>query len=157
MGATETYNPANVHRRFDADLPSVACDAAIELDELSRGRSNDVTRLEQLAGIISSRVSDVPDPTSLTAQFDPHAVVVLHGALTSVAHPAPLDRLEEVVKSVAGLNRRLASVVDAVRAGKDIADEELANLRLFCLALSRVAASYEASLEEIGPDHPDRR
>src|SRR5712692_6410821 len=84
-------DPGISSARLGQDLPSVACQAAIELDNLILGRVSDLPGVRELSARLSEEVPEVPDLNSPLSLVDPSTVVALHGTLQESRITAPSD------------------------------------------------------------------
>lgn len=138
-----------VHRGVGADLSSLACHAAIELEGALGGRPLDIGAVGKLASIIASGQYGSTDTTRSAFLIDPTATVVLSQAiLDSNLVEGPIRREEEllpVMDTIADRLQRLASVDGAGSVGP----QEVEKMRDFCLALSKgISDSLPSIFEE---------
>lgn len=140
MASTETMETK-------ASLSSLACRAAIELDNLLIGRHDKgLASFSKLASLLNSRLTvsegeaERSDPITLAMLRS-----ALHDAGSTIAEP---QRLQDLVNEAAHLTSRLERATGQSNHG------ELAALRTFCVALSKVAARYEHPIEDLESSHP---
>jgi hypothetical protein len=139
------------------DLPSVACQAAIELDNLILGRTTDLPSVTELSNRLTEEVPDVPDLNSPLSLVDPSTVVALHGTLQEAPIIAPSDDIGDLTRRAGEIVRRLRAVSADPQAARAKDPEGLRKLKEFCLILSRRSAAATGDPDESRPPHPYRR
>ena len=147
-----------------SDFPGLACHAAIELDNLLRGRSAEVHAVAMLASVLAGTRSSCQGgaPVTFGLLFDPSsdptdAVTVnraLRDSQVAEAEPRTVDELVGELKRIESTLRAISEQPQTV-VSRDAA--ELERMRAFCLALSRRSASERESPEDWEPSHPYRR
>jgi hypothetical protein len=143
--------------RLGHDLPSVACQAAIELDNLILGRGTSLSGVAELSNRLTEEVPNVPDLNSPLSLVDPSTVVALHGTLQEACITGPSDDIADLTRRAGEIVQRLKSVSDNPQAARSAGLEELHKLKDFCLILSRRAAATSGDPDEARPPHPYRR
>lgn len=138
-------------RVLDTDLPILASEAAIDIQNILSNISVDLTAIRRLAQRLKNSIE------ADNAGGSPH----------SLMDPATLSVLSEaMVQSVEGFASQ--SVEDLLREAFKIAGElsigdpksnrpSLEQARDFCVALSRAAMAYHKSIRDLSPSHPFRR
>lgn len=136
-------------RVLDTDLPILASEAAIDIQNILSNESEDLTAIQRLAQRLKNSIE------ADTTGGSPH----------SLMDPATLSVLSEaMVQSVEGFASQ--SVEDLLREAFKIAGElsdtksnrpSLEQARDFCVALSRAAMAYHKSIRDLSPSHPFRR
>src|SRR5262245_18402821 len=126
-----------ISARLGHDLPSVACQAAIELDTLLLGRTKDLPSVAELSRRLSEEVPPVLDLNSPLSLVDPSTVVALHGTIEESRLAAPSDDIIVLTQDAGEIVRRLKAVSDDPAAARASDLEELRKLKEFCLILSR--------------------
>jgi len=154
--------PTNVDPRFSSarlgrDLPSVACQAAIGLDNLILGRANGLPGVAGLSARLSEEVPAAPDLNSPLSLVDPSTVVALHGTIQESRLAAPSDDIVVLTRQAGEIVRRLKAASDDPAAARASHLEELRKLKEFCLILSRRSAATAGDPDESRPPHPYRR
>lgn len=148
--------PARAHESgLGHDLASLACDAAIELDNLTRDPSQPATAVRLLAERLTQELPDATDLTCPKYLVAPSTVTVMSRAISesSLAEkPTDLRGLTKAAGLIAGLLMRVSDD-NAARAEK----KTLESLRSFCLLLSKVAAAARQSGVDNRPQHPYRK
>jgi hypothetical protein len=134
-------------RVLDPDLPLLATEAAIDIDNLISNRSKDMTAIHKLAELLKNSVK-------LNSAGSPH----------SLMDPATLTILSEAVAQAAGDNKIEKLLSEAVNIGVSLSSEdpmkspaELERAREFCIALSVAVATYRKSIHDLRPMHPFRK
>lgn len=135
------------------DLPSLACEAAVEIDNLARGRNGDLSAVRALADTITKSVT-VDQPSSPASLLNPTTAVVLRraiGAVTGAGQPRKLDELLSKASEIAASLRSVAATPETPPMPRTLEE-----LRAFCVALSNSAAAARRPPIE-RPEHPFRR
>lgn len=131
------------------DLATMACRAAIELDNTILGRGQRLETVKRLADQMSYLVARIK-PTSPTSFTDPTAVVLMKRAVEDFAigkaHPSTVDELAEIASTI---QQSLRELLKEQQPSKD----HLQKMRSFCLALSESASSYQHSIDELRQPH----
>lgn len=143
---------------LESDLPSLASQAAIELDNLILGRSSQVEAIRRLALRIGESVERDAEPASALSRLDPKTVVVIKRAIDDALRlNAPLTTVDELVHETGKIRERLERVSQNPQALQQHGIDSLKQMRAFCLALSRRASAHEQSMDDRKPPHPFRR
>jgi hypothetical protein len=155
MSSASVTGPASLDE-LENDLPSIAAQAALELDHLSLGRPIGFSATQRLVELISHAVTDVPEPTSPSSLLNPSTAVALGKAIdeTLYAGQARTSRLPELIKQAGRFKDRLAAVVQDPSAATAAEKEELRNV---CVALSRQAVAVESITRRYRRDHPFKK
>lgn len=136
-------------RALDADLPFLASEAAIDLDNLRSGTSDELDAVRRLAARLKNSVAkSSPAQTPHTA-MDPATLMVLGEAVTvSAAQGVTSQKVEDLLV-------KAGEIADFL-SGERLTDEpgKLDTALLFCVALSRAALAYGKSLRDLRPSHP---
>ena len=139
---------------LDPELPSLASNAAVELDLLINDEPTDLGAVRQLGERLNKSL-DKPAPTSLCGLHVDTETETILGQAFLQAPEAKADSatiLKELAHRTEEIARQLSST--ALETERKTA---LELPRAFCLALSQSAAAYRQSLMEIRPPHPFRR
>lgn len=150
-------NVPDVMLSEDIDLSSVACRAAIELDDLLIGRSEGVEAVRHLGSIISRSIPPEKDSTSPNWLLDPSAFVIVNRAIHNAQSEKALGTVEGLVREAGEIVQRFEQLARNPTQFKDSRNAEVAEMRAFCLALSRSASASKKSPIEWTPKHPFRR
>jgi len=136
----------------DTSLSTLACQAAIELDNYINNQSTEGHALAKLAARISGSIiqSDAAEPP-----MNPSAVVVMKCAIQdSNWSNERMTNLQDLIGQARKITDRL-SFLAAHR--NDAATGDVSKLRLFCLTLSKLSLAAERARAQTRPDHPFRR
>ncbi|HEY4263213.1 MAG TPA: hypothetical protein VGM98_23830, partial [Schlesneria sp.] len=127
---------------LDSELPSLASQAAVELDLLLSGASVDIAAVKRLALRLQSTIIDagsVPAHKSLAANTA--TVAVLGQAWNqSGTQQQQVTDVDELGNKTAEIAEKLAAVTPGHQ------DTALVWMRAYCLALAKCAASYRKSI-----------
>jgi len=136
---------------LDLNLSLLACRAAIELDNLLLDRIMDFKAMPLLAETLKRIES------STSFSLDPGEALVLNRAIASSSIIAkPSETTDQLLKSASDIRGLLEKVMANPQDYKSNT-EVLINLRAFCVELSKSAASYNRTMDEMEPKHPFRR
>ena len=144
----------------EVDLATVACDAAIELDNLIIGKSTNLKAVNRLieeiknVGELSQTEAERGFPL---ANLSPATAVDLNNAI-AVSEISDLkanlfDLSKETKRIVENLRKVVKDPQEAIRQDQ----VGVGKLKSFCLALSRFALARKFSLYEAESWHPYRR
>ena len=140
------------------DLASLACDAAIELDNLILGRSEALDAVHRLATTISEVLSSTAQTSAQIAWLDPTTVVVMKRAIDdSIAPKTPVTTVPELVQEANKIKKRLIGLEGNTSSLKLQDMKDIEQMRAFCLALSKRASAQGQPLYDRKPDRPFRR
>jgi hypothetical protein len=145
------------HAKLGHDLPSIACQAAIELDNLILDRGRSLPAVAELSNRLAEEVPNVPDLNSPLSLVDPSTVVALHGTFQEAPTTGPSDDIADLIQRASEIVKRLMMASNNPQAARFADLEELRKLKEFCLILSRRAAAASGDPDEAGPPHPYRR
>ncbi len=136
------------------DLASVALKAATDLDNLIRHKPSDLEGVRELARQLAAKV--VKDAGARPASLvDPTTAIVLGRAVGDTPGGMRPQQVREVAAATEQWIEQMADLVDAAGTADDLS-RSLANLRSFCLAVSRHATAMTPTPLE-RTDHPFRR
>lgn len=139
------------------DLPTLACNAAIELDNLLLQRTERLPAVRRLSERLTEEVPELIDLASPLSLVDPSTVVALHGTLQESQISSPSDQLSDLTRQAGEIVRRLKATSEDPRTARARDEGGLRQLREFCLIFSRRAAATSRDPEESRPQHPFRR
>lgn len=138
------------------DLASLACSAALELDNLSRGRGEPTLEaVPRLATAISNLANEIHRGSS-EPLHNPATLVVMNKAIADSHFSPPMKRVDDLYREAGKISDLLSSLASA-RPPVEADRSNLTKLRAFCVALSQLISAYQRSSEEIEPEHPYRR
>jgi hypothetical protein len=137
-------------RLYDADLPMLAAQAAIELDSLRRGRSIGLKTVSDIGQRLRSSV-DISHDSGRRAVLDSGAFAIVGQALDSSEWSGRLKTTNQLINETAEIAEAMNNLDDAADPGL------IEKIRNFCVALSRYAAAYRQSLHDLAPADSFRR
>jgi hypothetical protein len=138
-------------RALDPDLPLLAAQAAMELDNFRLQHGSEFDAVAQLATRLKNCFANVPDSPKTKALLDSGAVSILGRALDS-------SRWAEKVSTLSQLSQELWKVAELLeRVPSSPKDLPIEKIRDFCVALSECAGSYRQSFNDLRPSNPFRR
>ncbi len=144
--------PPQNHQRLrvlDSDLPFLASEAAIDIDNLLSDRAKDFTAMRRLAELLNNSLDiESSAPRSL---MDPATLIVVGGAVAEAIATQSLKKIEDLLHGAVKIAKSLSS------EDPTASPSELEQARDFCLALARAAVTYRKSINDLRPAHPLRR
>lgn len=143
--------------QIENDLPSLACQAAIEIDDVILNRSRELKAVPRLATLIAESIPNVSDMATQASLLDPTAVVVVNRALMDSTFGPTLKKVEELVATTERMTQSLKDLTTNPPMFRSAKPDELKKMRAFCLALSRHASAADRTWEEESQRHPFRR
>ncbi|RJR46232.1 MAG: hypothetical protein C4576_11115 [Desulfobacteraceae bacterium] len=135
---------------LDPDLPFLASEAAVDLDNLLSDRSRELTAIRQLAEQLKNSIS-LSMPSQPRALMDPATLTIVGDAMLQVVEEKRDSKIENLLALAAVMAEHLLSD-DPAKNRKG-----LEQARDFCVALSRAATIYRKSILDLRPQHPFRR
>lgn len=141
----------------ELDLSSLACDAAIELDNLIRGKSQDLGTVKKLIVEIEDLGKGLSNSARHggLAQLSPTTAVALNSAIDDSELSSAQSDISGLSKETDRIIERLKNLVSNPQKAK--AEEPVEKLRSFCIALSRHALASKPPIYEAESGHPYRR
>lgn len=135
-------------RALDPNLPFLASEAAIDIDNLLSNRAEDLTAIETLAKLLTNSMEQGGTGGPPRSLMDPGTLTVLGQALAEARSSQALQKMEDLLTEAARIAGSLSS--------HDLKEkpDELERLRDFCVALSRAAVAYHKSIGDLRPSHP---
>jgi hypothetical protein len=143
-------------RRLEGDLASLACQAAIELDNLILDRSTTLDSVRRLVATIAESVPESMDVFSPSSLLDPTAVLVLNRAIGDTVPGKAPTRVDELVRQASRMMQQLSEMIANPGHSRVSRLPELKQMRSLCLAVSKHASAATPSPEERIPEHPFR-
>lgn len=137
------------------DLASLACNAAIELDNLLIGQRPPLLAVRKLAYRLTKDLPIAPDAASGKFLVDPSTVVVMNRVIRESSWLGRPSQVQELTQAAGKVAKQLLAVSSDPNALADTGSLE--QLRTFCLTLSRRAAASRGSAMETRPPHPFRK
>lgn len=138
-------------RALDPDLPFLAAEVAIDVDNLLAGRSNDRSAMQRLAGMLSRSMELDPSSASPRTRMDLAAFSILSEAVSQSNETESFKKMEDLIEKA----NKMAEVLD--KGDPQTNRTELEQAGNFCVALSKAAAAYSESIRDLRPSHPFRR
>ena len=138
-------------RALDPNLPSLASEAAIDIDNLLSGGPQDLRAIQKLAERLKNTIelTDTADPPR--SLMDPATLIILGEAIGEATKDRSLSKVEDLLKEASKISESLS------RDDLEENPAELKQARDFCIALSRAAMAYHKSISDLRPSHPFRR
>jgi hypothetical protein len=136
---------------LDPRLPSLASNAAVELDLLINGAPTDLEAVRQLGDRLRETL-DQPslDEPARRLQVDTETETILGQAFTRAG--------DDPTTILGDLFRRTEEIAQQLSTAEPHSERKaLEWQRAFCLALSQSAAAYRQSIFDVRPPHPYRR
>ena len=145
-------NNAETLRIVDPELPFLASQAAIEIDNLILGRNPKLNYVYILGTKLrnSFDIDTSNDPPNLL--IDPPTLTIVGEAINESHNHTRVNKVDELVEKA----KALASDLTEETQKKDNF-EKLEWVRAFCVALSRLSAAYHGSILDLRQTHPFRR
>lgn len=139
-------------RALDPDLPFLASEAAVDIDNLLSDSSSEVESVKRLADILNNSFKgDVPG-NSFKSFMDPATVTILGTAVIgSSSKNVSLKQVDDLLEKASLFAKSLSR--ENLLENRD----ELEEARDFCIALSRSVVAYRKSIHDLRPSHPFRR
>jgi hypothetical protein len=136
-------------RALDPDLPFLASEAAVDIENLLANNSPSLDAVRKLALRLRSAIEPAHGGIPPRSLMDPATLTVVAEAVAqSAAQPLSIDGLlAHADKIAASLSQHDLTEVR----------NELTSARDFCVALSRAAVAYRESIYDLRPSHPYRR
>lgn len=139
---------------LDSDLPSVASQAAIELDNLLLERALELTAVARLAEMIRAVAPPAEHPLQIQ-HLDIGSTLAVNRAAARFAGAAAPTRLSELLPRVQAFAQRLSDLAGPATERNKV-EGDVRELKAFCLELSRQAATGQRCAHD-RPSHPYRR
>jgi hypothetical protein len=136
---------------LDPNLPFLASEAAVDIDNLLSGRSQDLKAMRSLAERLKNSVQKDNVGGPLHSLMDPATLTVLGEAMVDAMKSQSLQTIEDLL----GEADKIA--VSLYKEDPKEKPEELIQARDFCVALSRAVMTYHKSIRDLRPSHPFRR
>jgi hypothetical protein len=137
---------SSMFQDFNPELPLLASQAAIELDNLRLEKPRGFESLFRLANYID----DAFRGDERGAEISPVAIALATRAVDSLPD-------SEAISDYTGLVTGMRNVVKTLRSSSTAEGQPVIKARDFCIALSSVATAYLQSDYDYRPEHPYRR
>ncbi|MDP8207973.1 MAG: hypothetical protein P9L92_14995 [Candidatus Electryonea clarkiae] len=138
-------------RVLDPDLPFLASEAAIDLDNLLLKKAQDFTAIRRLAKQLANSMELDQTGTQPRSLMDPATLTVLGVAFGDAVRNHSLHTIEDLLGETTKIARLLSD--DNLENNP----EELEQARDICVALSKSVMAYHKSIRDLHPSHPFRR
>ena len=148
IGSFQSSRGLNAH---DPDLPLLASEAAIDIDNLLAERSDDLSAIKRLAQCLKDSIEVGTPGSEPRALMDPATLSVLGEAVSGTVNGGSLKKLEDLLVKASQIAGTLSSDTPMENPN------ELRQARDFCIALSRLVMAYHKSIDDLRPSHPFRR
>ena len=140
-------------RALDPDLPFLAIEAAVDIDNMLSNRSEDFKAIQRLTDRLKNSIDLSMEGKHYRSsnQLDPATLTVLGGAVSEVTGKDSLQKVKDLIDE--------ASKIVAILSSKELKKnrKDLEQARDFCVALSKAALAYHKSIIDLRPSHPFRR
>lgn len=138
-------------RVLDLELPFLAIEAAIDIDNLLTNISKEMTAIRRLADQLrnSIEISSTGEPPR--SLMDPATLTILGEAVARAAGEGYSKKVDDLL-------------TEAIKIGTELSSDDptknikaLERARDFCVALSTAVVAYHKSISDLSPQHPFRR
>jgi hypothetical protein len=136
---------------LDPELPFLASDAAIELDNALSGIRSEFQAVKRIGRLLQSSFTVVDCASQPRSLVDPATLTVLGDAINQTPKGQRVTTMEELIKEACSIANQLTDPED------DESEDQIKWARDFCVALSRKTIAYRSSIHSAGPQHPYRR
>jgi len=137
---------------LDPDLPFLASEAAIDVENIIAGGRRDLKAIRSLAERVANLNTELSDDKQSSEYIDPATIAVLGVALKEL----PGNQMSATTRDLLTDALEIANSMseDRINTGEK---KNLERVRDFCVALSKAAFAYHRSLEDLRPSHPFRK
>jgi len=137
-------------RALDADLPFLASEVAIDIDNILKGKAKEQSAMRLLAEKLSGAIETDTQGTPLRSRMDMATLGVMGEAFSESFN----------MQSKQNINDLLAKAGQIIKILMDnnpgTNPSELKKAHSFCIALSRASAAYSESIRDLRTAHPNR-
>jgi hypothetical protein len=137
-------------RLYDPDLPMLAAQAAIELDSLRRGKRIGLSTVNEIGNRLRSSLEGSTE-SGKRAVLDSSTFAIVGPALETTEWAGRVKTTDELISGAGDIADAMNKLVESADA------EQIKKIRNFCVALSKCAAAYLQSLQDLEPIHTFRR
>ncbi|MFA4986983.1 MAG: hypothetical protein WC712_10395 [Candidatus Brocadiia bacterium] len=150
VAANPPLNANRVLQVLDPNLPSLAAEAAVDIENLLQGTASDWGAITKLGHLLRNSIEFPEQGSSPRSLMDPPTLVMLGAAISAIT---PLD-----LRSKISLLLKEAGDIADILSSEEVPQDKnaLTRARDFCIALSMAAAAYYDALFET-PLHSHRR
>ena len=136
---------------LDPDLPFLASEAAVDIDNLLAQRREDFTAIHRLARRLRNSIESGTAGGPPRSLMDPATLTVLGEAISQSGGTSASPRIADLLAHAEYIANALS------HESLSLDKKELERVRDFCIALSDAAAAYRKSIHDLRPSHPFRR
>lgn len=130
-------------RALQRDLPSLACRAAIELDNLILAEAGRLDAVSALGSTLQESLTEVAEPASPSSLLNPTTAIVVNGAISDAKRIEPLGQLDELIGETKNITHAFDELLHDPDAFRKTRLSDLVEMRSFCLALSKRAFGFK--------------
>ena len=141
---------------LEGDVPSLANQAATELDDLVIGRGGRAAAIRQFANFLKRELPGSGTPSARRMPVRATTFVVMNRAISEAKIGAPAKNVEDVVEQIAQVVDAMAKIGDDPVGIMETDQELVRRMRSFCLAYSKSASASRRTRNE-RPRHPFRK
>ncbi len=140
-------------RILDPDLPILASEAAIDIDNLLANQTESTDAIRKLSAQMKNSIQIDPTSNAPRSLMDPATLSILGRIIAKSSRtPKTSMRIDQLLSEAVGI----AELLGQDDLPKDRG--ELEKARDFCIALSRAAIAYRTSIRDMRiPPHPFRK
>jgi hypothetical protein len=136
---------------LDPDLPFLASEVAIDIDNLLSNNTKNLNAIKHLAERLKNSVEIGSNGNRPRSLMDPATLSILGEAVLKTKASTGTPKVEDLLLEA---NKIAEELFDA---NPQTDREGLERARNFCVALSMAAANYRKSIRDLRPSHPFRR
>ena len=158
---TDVTTEDSCSQGVQSDLPSLACHAAFEFDNLILNRSNTLDAVVRLANQIDhwmqAKIEVDQSSNQQSWGISSTAIVLMNNAIVasdwnrSVPEMTKVNELREEARKIVNFLKRVVEETQKVRENND---EELKKMSSFCLELSKSASALKSSYDHSRTPRP---
>ncbi len=148
--AIEAHKGNKSLHAIDPELPLLASEVAIDIENMLSNASIDLTAIRSLADKLNNSFSANVHGDALHSLMDPATLNVLNKAVAEVNSQKTLEKVEELLSEAA----KIARVLSSKNPMED--PEGLRQAQQFCVAFSKATMAYHKSIYDLSPSHPYR-
>ena len=137
-------------RALDPELPMLAAQAAMELDNYKSSGDVDFAAVKRLSQRLNNSFQSGTTMPRI-ALLDSSTVSLIGRAFNSSSWAGKVSTVEQLSQELWDVAQRL----EKVEAAPD--QQPVEKIRDFCVALSECASSYRQAFHDLRPSHPFRR
>lgn len=150
LKAAEETEVGKSLQALDPDLPLLASEAAIDIDNLLSNRAKDLKAMRGLAERLKNSL-EMSEGGLIQSLMDPPTLLVLGEAVAHAVGKRSIEKIEDLLTDTFKISDELSSA-DPL---KDI--EALKRARDFCMGLSVAVVAYRKSIRALRQMRPFRK